>query len=608
MGVMLEYGWTVVLVPLVLALLVALTGRFLGRATPLLAVVGPLWVLVYGVSAVAEGTTGSPALAGSVEWLTASGPGGLSVGWAVDGLTALMLVVVGVVASLVVIFSAGYMAGEGGLPRYYAALCLFTAAMSLLVVADGFLGLFIGWELVGACSYLLIGFWFTRPSAAKAAVKAFLTTRVGDVGLLLALALLWLEVGDLSYSAVFAAVPGLAPGATTAISLLLLVGAIGKSAQFPLQIWLPDAMEGPTPVSALIHAATMVAAGVFLVARAWPLFEAAPDALLVTLAVGGVTAAGAAVAAAAQTDIKKVLAYSTISQLGFMFAALGAGAWGAAIFHLTTHAAFKALLFLGSGSVIHGCGSQELDEMGGLFKSMPVTGVTWLVGAGALAGVVPLAGFFSKDEVLHDVLGASPVWAVVLFAASGLTAAYVGRTTRLAFFDTYRGSGHPHEGGWSMRAPLIVLALPAAALGFAGGWIAKLVGAHHGELDFMVAGLSTVIALGGLFVGWRIAGHHLAGRAPNAQRLLALMHSGWGMDTLVDRAVIRPTLAVSRGLYTFVDRAVVDRLAEGTASVARLSGRAFAGLQSGDTQWYAIMLGAGTVALLALVTYVGRGL
>ena len=608
MAAFLDLGWSVVLLPLLLALVVALLGRVLGRFTPAVAIIAPLWVLAYGVLSLLDGVHDA-SRAGSVEWLTGGGADSLTVGWAVDGLTAVMLVVVGLVAALVVLFSVGYMHGESGLPRYFAALCLFTAAMSMLVVADGLLGLFIGWELVGACSYLLIGFWFTRPAAAKAAVKAFLTTRVGDVGLLLALALLWREVGDLSYAGVFVAAPSLAPATVTGASMLLLVGAIGKSAQFPLQIWLPDAMEGPTPVSALIHAATMVAAGVFLIARTWPLFSLSSDALAMTLAVGGLTAIGAAAAALVQTDIKKVLAYSTISQLGFMFAALGVGAWGAAVFHLVTHAAFKALLFLGSGSVIHGSGTQELEEMGGLFRKMPVTGVTWLIGAGALAGLPPLAGFFSKDEILHDVALAEPVWAILLFGASLMTAFYVARTTRLAFFDTYRGHGHPHEGGWSMQLPLIALATLAAGVGFAGAWIAETVGAHHGSLDLRVAAGSTLLAALGLLAGWKVAGtDHPGFKQPRLVALAGLMREGWGADRFVERVVLAPVASASRVLYGFVDRKVVDGIAEGTVPFARRLGRAFSSLQSGDAQWYATMLGAGAVALLAVVSYIGRGL
>lgn len=608
MTAMLDSGWTVVAVPLALALVVAVLGTVSIRATSFVAALAPAWVLAYGAASLANGIA-APAHAGSVTWLGSTASGRLSVGWAIDGLSAVMLVVVGLIALLVVVFSTGYMRAETGLPRYFAALCLFTAAMSMLVVADGFLGLFIGWELVGACSYLLIGFWFTKPSAAKAAVKAFLTTRVGDVGLFLALALLWREVGDLSYQAVFAAAHGLPMATITAASLLLLVGAIGKSAQFPLQIWLPDAMEGPTPVSALIHAATMVAAGVFLVARSWPLFSLSSTTLAVTLAVGGLTAIGAAAAASVQSDIKKVLAYSTISQLGFMFAALGVGAWGAAVFHLVTHAAFKALLFLGSGSVIHGSGTQELSEMGGLLKKMPVTGVTWLIGAGALAGLPPLAGFFSKDEVLHEVAMSQPLWSVLLFAASLLTAFYITRTTRSAFFDEYRGDAHPHESGWSMRLPLIVLASLALALGFGGGALAKWIASGHEALDIRVAVASTLLAVVGICGGWLLA-PRMQGDLTQAPfgHLWALMKTGWGADAFVDQVVVRPVMALSRGLYLGVDRAVVDGVVEGTAGGTRRIGRLLTSLQSGDAQWYATMLGAGVVALLALVSYIGRGL
>ena len=320
-----------------------------------------------------------------------------------------MLLVVGTVALMVMVFSIGYMAEDPGRVRYFALLSAFTGSMTLLVIGDSFATLFIGWELVGACSYLLIGFWYQKPSAMKAAVKAFLTTRVGDVGLLFGLAVLWSATGSLGYTRVMEGLPQMAPPVVTTAAVLLAIGAIGKSAQFPLQIWLPDAMEGPTPVSALIHAATMVAAGVFLVARVWPLFEAAPAARTLLLAVGLISALGAALAAIPQRDIKKVLAYSTISQLGFMFAALGVGAWAFAFFHLMTHAAFKALLFLTSGSVIHGSGTQDMREMGGLRKEMPFTFAAWLVGMFALVGFWPMSGFFSKDAILDAVWLAVPI-------------------------------------------------------------------------------------------------------------------------------------------------------------------------------------------------------
>ncbi len=474
--------WVVVAVPLALAAIVGLLGKYFESVVPWMSMVSPIAVGVTGAAILlteAESVT-------SFDWLF-SHDGSIAAGWLADGLVGLLLVIVGVVALMVMLFSIGYMHGEEGLPRYYGLLSLFTASMSLLVIAEGFVGLFAGWELVGACSYLLIGFWFTKPSAANAAVKAFLVTRVGDVGLLFALALLYREVGSLAYDDVFAALGGLSPDTVTAVALLLFVGAAGKSAQFPLHIWLPDAMEGPTPVSALIHAATMVAAGVFLVARAWPIFEASEVALTVVLIIGTFTAFMAATVAVAQTDIKKVLAYSTISQLGFMFAALGSGAWVVAIFHLTTHAAFKSLLFLGSGSVIHGTGTQDMREMGGLAKPMPITTGTWIIGSLALAGVPPLAGFFSKDEVIHSVWSNNTVAGIALMLASFLTAFYIARATRLAFFGAYRGEGHPHEGGWVMKLPLLTLAGLTVVLGFAGHSIAEALGEHGEALDLTTA-------------------------------------------------------------------------------------------------------------------------
>ncbi len=408
----------------------------------------------------------------------------------------------GVVALCVVVFSVGYMADDKGWNRYFALLSLFTGSMSLLVIADSFVGLFIGWELVGACSYLLIGFWFEKPTAAAAAVKAFLTTRVGDVGLLVGLSVLWWATGSLAYQEVIARIEPMPAGLLQAAAICIAIGAMGKSAQFPLHAWLPDAMEGPTPVSALIHAATMVAAGVFLIVRVWPIFELAPGARELVLAAGAISALGAALIAVVQRDIKKVLAFSTISQLGFMFAALGVGAWAAAFFHLVTHAAFKGLLFLGSGSVIHGSGTQDLHEMGGLRKAMPVTFATWLVGALALAGIPGFAGFFSKDAVLEAVLHDAPVAGWALLAASALTAFYMARATRLAFFGSTPAEAHPHESPRSMLGPLVVLAALAVGLGWFGSQMAELLGAEAEPLALGVSALAVTLALAGGTAGW----------------------------------------------------------------------------------------------------------
>ena len=605
MAFLLDNVWLAVGVPFAVALTVGLLGRYFQRAVPWVTMLAPLTVLATGVAWFAEGHhhEHGAQITKSTAWLFGTLEQSIGVGWRIDGLIAIMLLVVGVVASAVVMFSVGYMDGEEGLPRYFALLALFSGAMTTLVIADGLVGLFVGWELVGACSYLLIGFWFTKPSAAAAAVKAFLTTRVGDVGLLLGIALLWRETGRLDYPGVFAAAENATPEFLAVVGLLLFVGAAGKSAQFPLHIWLPDAMEGPTPVSALIHAATMVAAGVFLIARTWPIYEGNDTALGVILVIGTFTALAAATIAVAQTDIKKVLAYSTISQLGFMFAALGAGAWPVAMFHLVTHAAFKSLLFLGSGSVIHGSGTQDLREMGGLAKRMPVTAVTWIIGSAALAGVPFLAGFFSKDEVLHSVMGASPVAGIALFAASLLTAFYITRATRLAFFDSYRGDGHPHEGNWTMKVPLIVLALGAVGLGYLGHQIAEAMGGHAESLDLTTALISGGIALAGIALGWFAYRQGAASETDMEARfskVWPVLRNAYGFDEFVMRAVVRPTVRLCGWTYSLLDRAVIDRIAEGLGSGAEWLGAKLADLQGGDAQWYAALLGAGAVLLMAL--------
>jgi NADH-quinone oxidoreductase subunit L len=440
-------------------------------------------------------------------------------------------------------------------------------------------------------------------------MKAFLVTHVGDAAMLLGLAVLWKAAGTLSIAPLLAKAPSLPAGVATVAALLLFAGAVGKSAQFPLHFWLPDAMEGPTPVSALIHAATMVAAGVFLVARMWPLFAVSGAALTVILTIGVFTALAAATVAVAQTDIKKVLAYSTISQLGFMFAALGVGAWPAALFHLVTHAAFKALLFLGSGSVIHGTGTQELPEMGGLARRMPVTAVTWTVGALALAGFPGLAGFFSKDAVLAAVLHGSPVAGVALLVASFLTAFYITRATSLAFLGTARTDGHAHEGGPAMAVPLVVLAAGAAALGYFGGPLMHLLGAEAEHLDLLIAGVSGVVAVAGIGLGYAFYRRGLAADEALSTRLGAgwgAMRAAYGFDDAVARLVTRPVIGGADAAYERVDRGRIDAFVEWCGAAARRAGVWLAALENGDGQWYAALVGAGVILLLAMSVLAGR--
>lgn len=622
MSLLVSAPWIGVVAPAALALLLALLGRFGKPAVPWIALLGPLAVIGVGVACLGAiggaASTGEPwtsalASAGAVEWFGMGGRA-LSLPWAVDSLAAIMLLVVGVVALMVMIFSMGYMSGDPGWVRYYALLSLFTAAMTLLVIGGSLLTLFVGWELVGASSFLLIGFWYGKPSASAAATKAFLTTRVGDVGLMVGLAVLWSATGSLAYADVMEALPSMAPAAVTAAAVLLAIGAIGKSAQFPLHIWLPDAMEGPTPVSALIHAATMVAAGVFLVARVWPLFEAAPAARTLLLVVGTVSALGAAVIAVAQSDIKKVLAYSTISQLGFMFAALGAGAWEVAFFHLVTHAAFKALLFLSAGSVIHGAGTQEMSEMGGLRKTMPITFVMWLIGVAALVGVWPLAGFFSKDAVLDAVWLQAPAAAIALFAATLLTAVYSAYATRLAFFGGSRGPRMAHESPLSMLLPLGVLALGALSLGLTGSALMVALGEHQEPLSLPISALAVTLAGAGAVLGWMRAGRVVVAQTSSADgnaiapasRFMESARVGFGFDDLVHAVVIAPTVALSRGLWAIVDRMVVDGAVEGSAYLTRRAGARLSRAHAGDTQTYVALIILATALMLAGAAWLGR--
>ena len=392
----------------------------------------------------------------------------------VDQLTAIMLLVVTGVGFLIHVYSAGYMHDDPGYARFFAYLNLFVFSMTMLVLAGNFLVLYVFWEAVGLCSYLLIGFWYTRKSAADAGKKAFIVNRVGDFGFGLGVLWLWTALGTLEYGEVFKAAGTLSPAVATGIALLLFVGACGKSAQLPLHVWLPDAMEGPTPVSALIHAATMVTAGVYMVCRSHALFERSGVALDVVAWVGVLTAVFAATIGLVQTDIKRVLAYSTISQLGYMFAAAGLGAYASAIFHLVTHAFFKALLFLGAGSVIHGMsGEQDLRKMGGLAPRMMVTTLTMLIGTAALAGLPPFAGFFSKDEILATAFHERfLLWPLLLFGAF-LTAFYSFRLFFLAFMGAPRAphevAHHIHESPPSMTWPLIILAVLTAGAGVAVG-------------------------------------------------------------------------------------------------------------------------------------------
>ncbi len=597
-----DNAWVAVALPALFALLVALVGRADRLVAPLLGIGSAASVLLSGIAVLLTVAEGRTPAAATIRWLP-SEEGILAIGWSADGLVGSMLVVVGFVSLMVMVYSAGYMAADEGRVRYYALLSLFLAAMSLVVVSDGLLGLFIGWELMGVCSYLLIGHWTIKPAAAAAAKKAFLVTRVGDVGLLAGIVLLWSHAGALDYESLAAVIDTLSPDILTTVALLLAVGAIGKSAQFPLHIWLPDAMEGPTPVSALIHAATMVAAGVFLIARTWPIYELAPLATYVLLGIGVATALGAALVACVQTDIKRVLAFSTISQLGFMFAALGAGYWGVAMFHLVTHAAFKSLLFLAAGSVIHSSGTQDLRKMGGLRKGMQFTFEAWTFGALALAGIFPTSGFFSKDKILYIVTSENLPAGALLFLTTAITAYYVARVTVLVFFGPRNSRKKPHETGLAMSIPPLILAIPAVGLGYLAKPSIELMAAEYVGFDLPVALIATGVALLGVAIGVFL---HRSGPSADIafeRRLGGVwgwIQAGYRLDSVVQKSVSRPSLGLARAAYRHIDRDLVDRAVIGVGSTANFLGERLRRLQNGDTQWYISMGFIGLIVLYSL--------
>lgn len=589
-------------------------GRLGKRGTALVACLSVLAAFLLAVQA-ARGLL--PAEVPAVRWVGVEwvAVGDLRVLWTLqlDRLSVLLALVVTGVGFLIHVYSVGYMADDPDYARYFTYLNLFTASMLLLVLAGNLLVLFVGWELVGLCSYLLIGFWFERPAAAAAGRKAFVVNRVGDAAFLLGLCLLFTLLGTLDFremanllrdGGTLRGHPGLAVAA-----LLLFCGATGKSAQLPLYSWLPDAMEGPTPVSALIHAATMVTAGVFLVGRLWPVFEAAGQVLhWVVAPVGALTALFAATVAVVQHDLKRVLAYSTISQLGYMFLALGVQAPPAAFFHLTTHAFFKALLFLAAGSVMHALHGQiDLRRLGGVGRAMPLTFLGFVVGALSLSGIPPLAGFWSKEEILGAAYAGSPaLWAAAV-ATAFVTAYYATRATVLAFLGPPRDpSAHPHEAPPVMAWPMAVLGGLAVLGGFLG---AQWVGAPfhkyldpvfggHGEhaADPWTAAMGVAVASAGVAVG---AWVHRGGREPHLGALRGVLEGQWGLEALYDRLVVRPGRALARLLAESVDARGIDAAASTLAAAVARAGGAVRTWQTGNVRQYAAGVLAGAVVVFA---------
>jgi NADH-quinone oxidoreductase subunit L len=605
------YAWLVPVFPLAAFAVLTAYGRGIRGGGAWVGTAAALASLVLSLLIAAEKWAGADDYSHSVEWLRIGGIA-LHAGYDVTNLTSLMTVVVSLVAFLVNLYSIGYMHGDERISVFYAYVALFTGSMLGLVLSDNLLTLYVFWELVGVCSFLLVGFWYDKPEAKAAAKKAFIVTRVGDIGLLIALLLLFWYMPDhaLDFSYlhnVFSSQSGIiSTGITTLIALLIFLGAVGKSGQFPLHVWLPDAMEGPTPISALIHAATMVAAGVFLVVRTFDVFQASPVAQGTVAAIGAFTAIFAATIGLAQNDIKRVLAYSTVSQLGYMMLALGVGSTTAAMFHLFTHAFFKALLFLGAGSVIHMVHTQDIREMGGLGARMKITAWTFGIGALALSGIPPLAGFWSKDAILTAAWEHSPGLFAVGAVAAFFTALYMARLFFLVFAGKPRKDTDARESPAVMTVPLVVLAVLSVVAGFVnlptdgalGRWLTGGDAAEHAS--GLVIVVSVAVGLLGIYIGWLVYVKGTLRRDAVSSRLpglVKLLERKYYVDELYDWLFVKSLRSLGKALDAF-DHYVVDgavRLAGGAAlALGRLNSR----LQNGQVQAY------GIIAVFAIVIVV----
>jgi NADH-quinone oxidoreductase subunit L len=606
--------WLIPILPLAGFLINGIFGRRFSKSLVNTVAIGSvvlsfLWVLK---TISAMGDLNTPHMEHYFTWIQS---GALNVGcdFLVDRLTIVMLLVVTGIGSLIHIYSIGYMAHEGGYYRFFAYMNLFMFFMLVLVLGASFLVLFVGWEGVGLCSYLLIGFYFDKKFATDAGNKAFIVNRIGDFGFSLAMFYMFKNFGSLDFDKVFHQAASAPEWVLTTIGLLLMVGACGKSAQIPLYVWLPDAMAGPTPVSALIHAATMVTAGVYMTARSWVIFTHAPGAMDVIAIIGVSTAFLAATIGLVQNDIKKVFAYSTVSQLGYMFIGIGSGAFSTGIYHLVTHAFFKALLFLGAGSVIHALsGEQDMRNMGGLRKKIPITFWTMVCAWVAISGVPPFDGFYSKDAILAAAYQHSPAIFWIGVFTGGLTAFYVSRAMFMTFFGSYRGQAHPHESPAVMWVPLAVLAV----LSLAGGWlfpIPEFLKAMFPAFEEAANPMLTYISVFAGFAGIGLA--YLVymvkpGMADSlAQTFKApyqLLYNKYFVDEIYDATVVKPLVGGSRiVLWKGVDAGLIDGIVNGLGARCRDAGSVLRLLQSGNIRSYATWVLFGSVALIVAMGLFG---
>jgi NADH-quinone oxidoreductase subunit L len=622
---MLANAWLVPLFPLLAFVLLLAFGRqmkeasaYVGIAATLASFIVALLVFLERFAKGAEDYINI-----DFHWLTLAGHK-IMMGYEVTQLNAMMLVIVTFVSMLVNIYSKGYMHGDERFSVFYQYLALFTFSMLGVVLSPNILQLYIFWELVGVCSFLLVGFYYFKPEAKAAAKKAFIVTRIGDVGLFIGIALIFWWFRSFNYSDIFNAVhSGTVEGwKITLVGILVFIGAVGKSGQFPLHTWLPDAMEGPTPVSALIHAATMVAAGVYLVARMYDLYLASPVATDVVAYVGGFTAIFAASIGLTQRDIKRVLAYSTVSQLGYMMLALGAASaagYVAGTFHLMTHAFFKALLFLGAGSVIHAVHTQDIFEMGGLWKKMRITGAVFLIGCLAIAGIFPFAGFWSKEEILTATLasGRYDLFAAGVIAAF-FTAFYMFRLFFLTFTGEDKSGGHAHESPGVMTFPMILLAILAVVAGFIntpwapvlGSWLTNDFTAFHVEGHeehggpIWVTILALAVSLAGIFLAWTMYGKRSASSQGVGGPLYRLSFNKYYIDEIYDTVFVRPLAAIGKFL-NLVDIYIIDGLVRVVAAFTRGVGKTGSRVQNGQVQTYGAVAFIGLVLLIAGLTFAG---
>lgn len=609
-----EKAWIIPLFPLVSFLLLLLFGKRMKEKSAYVGIILTLLSFIYSLFVLYDRLIW-PTYKTEFTWLTI-GDTQLTAGFEINQLNALMLVIVSLVSFLVHTYSKGYMHGDERFPIFYAYLGLFTFAMLGLVISPNLLQTYVFWELVGLGSFILIGFYFYKEEAKAAAKKAFIMTRIGDVGLFIGMILLFWQVGSFEYDEIFKAVNegAISSGWITLTAILIFVGAVGKSGQFPLHTWLPDAMEGPTPVSALIHAATMVAAGVYLVAALFPLFSASSTALMVVATVGAFTAIFAATIGLVQKDIKRVLAYSTVSQLGYMMLALGAAGYVSGIFHLMTHAFFKALLFLAAGSVIHAVSTQDIEKMGGLWKKLPITAPLFLIGTLAISGIPLFSGFFSKDEILvaawesgHTIL----FWLVVI--AAFFTALYMFRLFFMVFTGESRsGLKDVKESPVSMTFPMIVLGFLAIFSGyvntpwfgtFLGDWLVQgneLVGPSHMEGPSWIMILASVVSILGLFFAWLIYGkgsisrEKVAGKVPGIYNVL---YNKYYIDEFYEITFIKGTKSLA-GFFQFIETFIVEGIVKGIKAVVQAFSKLGAVIQTGNVQTY------GTVAFVGLAVLV----